>query len=183
MTDKQINHIKSIIENKKIKTFGVEIPLTDEQVKEFEKMIKPQYKNPYERVKNGEKYYITIKNATGEFEVVTYTEDNDTLDDKYYNSNNYYNNKGFAEQIIMELNLQRKLRKFTYDNGWSEELWENGNIEKYFIQLNYEEGRFEITCTWNTKRNDTHFISMEIAQRAIKEIIIPFMEENPTFKW
>ena len=130
MTEKQIKHIKSIIENKKIKTFGVEIPLTDEQLKEFEKMVKPKYKSPYERVAVGECYYYLDFDSINGFYIKRDIEFYDYYDNTRFENGNYYNDENFTKQIAMELNLQQKLRKFTYDNGWSEELWENGCMEK-----------------------------------------------------
>lgn len=114
---------------------------------------------------------------------MTYIEYNDDSDNKYYNSGNYYNNKEFAEQVAMEKNLQQRLRKFTYDNGWSEEFWKDFSKAKYFIYRELEENRFICYPKYKTKTRDIYYISEEIAQRAIDEIIIPFIEENPTFKW
>lgn len=177
MTEKQIKQIKSIIENKKIKTFGVEIPLTDEQLKEFEKMIKPKYKNPYERVKNEEHYYTIIKNYSGEYKVDMRTECHVCVDNDHFNSGNYYNDKEFAEQVAMELNLQQKLRKFTYDNGWSEELWENDENKKWYIRFNIGENCFEVDWVEGHKEKQIYYVSAEIARRAIGEIIIPYIKK------
>ena len=187
MTEKQIKHIKSIIDNRTVKHFGVEIPLTDEQLKEFEKMIKPKYKNPYERVKNEEHYYTIIKNYSGEYKVDMRTECHVCVDNDHFNSGNYYNDKEFAEQVAMELNLQQKLRKFTYDNGWSEELWEDDNVEKFYVYFYTSHrafnSRFKISSFKTCNTGQVYYISNEIARRAIDEIIVPFMKENPTFKW
>ena len=183
MTDKQIKHIKSIIDNRTVKHFGVEIPLTDEQLKEFEKMVNPKYKNPYERVKKGECYYTIDTLPTGEFVVVNQKEEGKPFDDVCFANGNYYNNREFANQIAMELNLQRKLRKFTYNNGWSEELWENDENKKWYIRFNIGENCFEVDWVKRHKEKQIYYVSAEIARRAIDEIILPFMKENPSFKW
>ncbi len=47
----QIRHIESILKNKKIKTCGIEIELSEEQLKPFEEMVNPKDNNPYERKK------------------------------------------------------------------------------------------------------------------------------------
>ncbi len=187
MTEKQINHIKSIIKNKKIKTFGVEIPLTPEQLKEFEKMVEPKYRNPYERVEKGDYYYTIDTLPTGEFVVIEQKEEGIPFDNVCFVNGNYYNNREFANQIAMKLNLQRKLRKFTYDNGWSEEMWEDRDAYKYYISFRFETWdkgeEFLAFDTKDYKEQNVYFISYEIADRAICEIIRPFMKENPTFKW
>lgn len=180
---KRIKDLESIIKNKKIKAFGVDIELTDEQIKEFEKMIEPKYKNPYERVGLEEEYYVILKPYESGFKIVTYIEYNDNTDNKYYNSGNYFNNREVAEQVALEMNLQQKLRKFTYDNGWTEELWGDKKVTKYSICFDVIDNKFEIYFNNLTKRNDVYYKTEGIAQRAIDEIIIPFMKENPTFKW
>lgn len=177
--NKRIKDIETIVKNKKIKAFGVDIELTDEQIKEFEKMIEPKYKNPYERVGLEEEYYVILKPYESDFKVITYIEYNDNTDNKYYNSGNYYNNREVAEQVA----LQQKLRKFTYDNGWSEEFWKDSRKAKYFVNLFTDNNVFEVRFDFCVKRQDVYFRTEEIAQRAIDEIIIPFMKENPTFKW
>ncbi len=181
--NKRIKDIETIVKNKKIKAFGVDIELTDEQIREFEKMIEPKYKNPYERVGLEEEYYVILKPYGSDFKVITYIERNDNTDNNYYNSGNYYNNREVAEQVAMELNLQQKLRKFTYDNGWSDELWEVTCKPKYFVYLNADSNVFEIYTDFCVKGQEVYFKTEGIAQRAIDEIIIPFMKENPTFKW
>lgn len=181
--NKRIKDIETIVKNKKIKAFGVDIELTDEQIKEFEKMIEPKYKNPYERVGLEEEYYVILKPYESDFKVITYIEYNDNTDNKYYNSGNYYNNREVAEQVAMELNLQQKLRKFTYDNGWSDELWEDELEPKFFVFFNTETNVLEVSCSTYLKQKEIYYATELVAQRAIDEIIIPFMKENPTFKW
>lgn len=189
---KRIKDLESIIKNKKIKAFGVDIKLTEEQAKKFKKLLEPKYKNPYERVEKGEYYYTVATCITGDYVVHEYTETGSEYDDARFESGNYINNEEFAEQVAMGNNPQQKLRKFTYDNGWSEELWKDKYTLKYYIERELPDGieivferfeRFEIYDTSLLKGKCIYFSSYKIAERAICEIIIPFMEENPTFKW
>ena len=84
-------------------------------------MIEPWYKHPFERVDEGEEYYY-IDVFNGNFKGIKYEEDYFDSDNEKFESGNYYNNKKIAEQVAMDLNLQQRLRNFTYENGWSDEL-------------------------------------------------------------
>ncbi len=181
---KRKQQIENILRKKKIRMFGLELNLTAEQVEEIEKLNKPKYQNPYERVEKGEYYYFIITNNFGEFEVWTSYDARYIVDNSRFENGNHYNDKEFAEQVAMGMNLEQRLRKFTYENGWSEELWDDEFINKWYIAYDYHDCEFGVKSSRLFKQQGTiYFVSEEVAQRAIDEVIKPFMAENPTFVW
>ncbi len=182
MKQGQRKQIENIVKRQKVRVFGIDVNLTDEQLKLFKELFKPEYKNPYERVKKREFYYTVDTSCTGNFEVSRRLEERAVVDYLRFINGNYYNNEEFAKQVAMKLNLQQKLRKFTHDNGWSEELWKE-EIDKFYVTLDTHIKELVVMEDAFYKEQQIFYKSKEIAQRAIDEIIIPFMKENPTFKW
>lgn len=179
---KKFKDIETIVKNKKIKAFGIDIELTEEHLKKFEKLLSLKYKNPYERADKGEKYCVIVSNYFGKFFPIITVEEGNDADTIRFETGNYYNNEEFTEQVVMELKLQEKLRRFTYENGWSEDRWKD-EYAKWYIYIDTFDGKFSTEYTFYFKEKKVYFDTEEIAQRAINEIIIPFMKENPNFKW
>ena len=181
MKQGRIKNIENILRNKKIKTHGVEIDLTEEQLQKLQQLVEPKYKNPFARVGHWEKYY-SISVFAGKFEVIEYVENHIERDVERF-SGNYYNNKGFAEQVAMDMNLQQRLRKFTYENGWSDDLW--GQIENKYSVV------FDVgSKVWTVQSNVySHFLfaiyfkDIGVAIRAIEEVVRPFCKENPNYRF
>ena len=181
MKQGQIKQIERILEDKKVKMMGVEIELTKEQVKEFEKMIKP--KNPYERVGVNEEYY-SLELRRGESYIVNHTYYNDVCSKEYYANCNHISNKNFAEQVAMDLNLQQMLRKFTYENGWSEELWEIDDLSKFYIVFTGYDKCWRVACSdYHQNPFAVYFKEYKTAELAIEEVVKPFCKENPNYRF
>ena len=182
MKQGRIKNIENILKNKKIKTHGVEIDLTEEQLQKLQQLVEPKYKNPFARVGHWEKYY-SISVFAGKFEVIEYVENHIERDVERFSNGNYYNNKGFAEQVAMDMNLQQRLRKFTYENGWSDDLW--GQIENKYSVV------FDVgSKVWTVQSNVySHFLfaiyfkDIGVAIRAIEEVVRPFCKENPNYRF
>ena len=70
------------------------------------------------------------------------------------------------------------------ENGGERIDWNDNNHNKYKIWLEIDSGDFEVGLNSYYKEQGTeYFISEEIAQKAIDEIVIPFMQEHPEFVW
>ena len=154
---------------------GKRIELTDEQVK----ALGIERKNPFERVAKSEKYcYIDA------FDEVHWFSDNmDQCDDESFECSNYFNDGAFANQVALHQRLYRKLLKFAYDNECEDnQTWNKVNCH-YYIGYNINEERFYVDVTVAFKYNDVWFCSRDSANRAIEEIIKPFMKEHPDFMW
>lgn len=155
---------------------GKRIKLTDEQV---EMLGIEKRKNPFERVNKDENYYfITSRGA-----VLNYVYINDMTDRELYHIINYFNDKQFAEQVALHQLLYRKLLKFAYDNECEDnQAWNKTNCH-YYVAYSIDECRFYADVTGSFKHNDVWFCSRDSANRAIEEVIKPFMKEHPEFVW
>ena len=154
---------------------GKRIKLTKEQVE----ALGIKRKNPFERVAKYDAYYTVLSSGS-----VGYMEDYlDCQDDSQYDAANYFNDKDFAQQVALHQLLYRKLLKFAYDNECEDnQTWNKVNCH-YYIGYNINEDRFYVDATVAFKHNDVWFCSRDSANRAIEEIIKPFMKEHPEFVW
>lgn len=150
--------------------------LTEKEREKFFKLVeksKEKSFNPFERVSEGEKYYWNgysgVANWSYEYHY--------GVDDDCFDCHNYYNNKEFAEHQALRELLNRKLMKFSYENGGADI---TKSIDAFSIYVNDYDIYVNDMCP------DTltpWFISEEVAQRAIDEVVKPFLEEHPNFKW
>lgn len=158
---------------------GGEVQLTDEQLKmlgvESNKRI-----NPFETVVRFEDYYSVEKNN----EVYAYMDTGSSVDNQLYDAANYFNDKSFAKQVALHQLLYRKLLKFTYDNECEDsQIWGGNGIEHWYIMYDFVECIFYADWVSTSKNNDVYFSTKEGAERAIKEVVKPFMKEHPDFVW
>lgn len=154
---------------------GIRVELTDEQVK----TLGIKRKNPFERVVQGDVYYRVTEYG----EIGDLTEDSDYTDQYLYDGVNYFNDEFFANQVALHQLLYRKLLKFSYDNECEDnQAWNNVNCH-YYIGYNINEDRFYADVTAAFKHNDVWFGSIDSANRAIEEVVMPFVKEHPDFVW
>lgn len=97
---------------------GKRLDLTDEQLKVLGIEPEKKRKNPFERVREGESYFCMISDGIEE-----QREDNDSIDDHFFENADYFNDAAFAEQVALHQLLYRKLLKFAYDNGCEDVEW------------------------------------------------------------
>ena len=183
MNKEQIKYVESILKSKEVKIQGIKIDLTEEQLQKLQQLV--EHKHPFKRVDKGETYYFVEPYVDGVFYSLILTETYNDLCDKKFDSGNYYNNKEFADQVAMDLNLQQRLRKFTYENGWSDDLWEDTNVYKTEITFD------GITKRWGFRTYKypmynplvVYFKNGETAHRAVEEVVRPFCKENPNYRF
>ncbi len=152
-----------------------EIELTEEQAAQITKAEK---KNPFERVRLRDSYYvIDVGN-----EVCTLSEDDDMRDHEYFNAANYCTDCDLLQQQAYRETLNRLLWRFTYENGWSEDLWETTD-NKYYLDYNVDNKAWSIRV-WRIYKivGVVYFVSQEIAEHAIDEVVKPFLEAHPDFR-
>lgn len=157
---------------------GKKIELTDEQIKTLQGLDKPKHKTPWDRVEVGKIYsYIN------EFGTICYNKEKTTrLDDERYLNLNCYNNKDFCHQMKLHWLLYKKLYKFSLENGWSEDLWRDRNVDKWFYMKNAVSGKYDCYASCLFKDDfKVYFVSQDICQQAVEEIIKPFREEHPEY--
>lgn len=155
---------------------GERIELTDEQV--IALWIKTR-KNPFKRLAKYSSYY----RVTDANQVDDYVETFDSTDNRLYDAANYFNDKEFAEQVALHQLLYRKLLKFAYDNECEDTAEWNGTNKHWCFEYLHGAKIFTAYPQYSGKSQIVYFSSKEAAERAIKEIVEPFMEEHPEFVW
>ena len=160
---------------------GKRTQLTVEQMKALGIYEEPKANaNPFKRVEIRKKYY----NISTAGDVVSTYEANDNYDNGRYKAANYCTDKELMQQRALHETLNRLLWKFSMENEGDKIDWENGKFDKWYICY---ENRTEIMRTSDNchQKNEgtIYFHTMQIAKRAINEIILPFMKEHPDFIW
>ena len=157
---------------------GKKIELTEEQLKQLGIETEKKRKNPFERVRKGERYFCTISNGIDEER-----EANDCIDDDFFENADYFNDEAFANQVALHQLFYRKLLKFAYDNECEDTAeWDEGDTH---WAIRYVEKRGTFTACWENKykAQEVYFSSADSARSAIKEVVEPFMKEHPDFVW
>ena len=167
---------------------GKKAELTEEQLKQLG--IEVEKPNPYERSVG--RIYCSSTSSGSVFNSV----DNGCADDKYYSSANYCTNEEMARQDMLHDLLNRKLRQFSNLNGGielnsdiSNDDWIDDELPKWYIIKRCVKGfqiywHFDTEVVYMSKQQGVvYFINEEIAKRAIKEVIKPFMKEHKEFVW
>ena len=158
---------------------GKKAELTEEQLKALGIEAEEKRKNPFDRVANDTYFCITADNKAS-----SYTDDDDGYTRIVYNAANYFNDEQFAQQVSLHQLLYRKLLKFAYDNEYEDnQIWGGNGIEHWHIGYDFRECVFYADWVSVTKYNDVYFSTKEGAERALKEVVEPFMKEHPEFIW
>ena len=154
---------------------GKRVELTKEQV---EALGVNKRKNPFERVDKNENYYfITSRGA-----VLNYVDINDMTDRELRHIVNYFNDEQFAKQVALHQLLYRKLLKFAYENECEDVEWDAEHTH-WYIYYNIDNDKFDIDENTICKQQGVYFSTSRGAERAIKEVIKPFIKEHPEFVW
>ena len=162
-----------------IVTNGKKSELAEEQLKTLGIEAETKRKNPFEEVNRFEDYYFVEKNN----EVHAYMKTDSSVDDQMYTSANYFNDKAFAEQVALHQLLYRKLLKFAYDNGFEDAAKWDGVNPHWHIIYNKVNDVFINMKKLASKDFTVYFSSEEGADRAIHEVVEPFVKEHPEFMW
>lgn len=165
---------------------GKKTELTEEQLRQLGIEVKKERNNPFNRVSDGEFYYYGYIDNTVNKAVGTKTT---FEDDIQFNNYNYFNDRDFAEQVMLHQLLYRKLLKYSYDNNAEDVEWNwidsscSGN-RHYYIYQKPSTGEFYTDCAQVSKRlGDVYFSNEEVAIKVIKDVVEPFMKEHPNFIW
>lgn len=157
---------------------GKKAELTREQLTALG--IEKERENPFERTSNpcGEYFYTDAFGGVG-----VGSEEYSDVWKQLWNVGNYFNDKRFAKQVALHQLLYRKLLKFAYDNGYEDtQEWNKTNVH-WCVLYNYNTNQFVTDCFGSYKYDGVWFSSVEGAERAIKEVVMPFVKEYPDFAW
>ena len=156
---------------------GKEVQLTDEQLRMLGIGLEKKRKNPFDRV-NDTYFCITSDNK-----ISSHTDDDGTYDRSLYNVTNYFNDEAFAKQVSLYQLLYRKLLKYAYENDFEDTAEWDGENAHWVIRYNESRNEFCSYYQDGYKARDVYFSSKEGAERAIEEVVEPFMKEHPEFVW
>lgn len=96
---------------------------------------------------------------------------------------NSFNDYEFANQVYLHELLNRKLLKYAWDNEAEDGKWNASNFH-YFIIFNTLEKYFDVGRRGTCKaENVVYFSSKKVAEKAIEDVVKPFMEEHKDFEW
>ena len=129
-------------------------------------------RNPFERVKEGESFYLIGSNG----DVMTHTDAFWYFIGKYYDSANYCTDAELLRRRALYEKLERCLWRFSMENGGS------GN---YYPILNRDNRRWTIVNS-PVQRFGPSFKTKEIGVRAVNEVIKPMLDgiaEEEIFVW
>ena len=150
---------------------GKKIELTDEQI---EALGIETRKCLFDKVDDGRPYYFI--NCYGGIEA------DSREDDALFDNVNYFNDMYFANQVALHQLLYRKLLKFAYENECEDREW-GTKYEHWRIYYDTDTDKFDIDVNDAFKYQGVYFSTREGAERAIEEVVKPFMKEHPEFVW
>ena len=150
---------------------GKEVQLTDEQLKMLGIETR---KNPFDKVDDDVPYYFI--NCYGDIEA------DSREDDALFDNVNYFNDMYFANQVALHQLLNRKLLKFAYENDCEDREW-GTEYEHWRICYDTDNDIFVVDVNHALKYQGVYFSTSRGAERAIKEVVKPFVKEHPEFVW
>ena len=158
---------------------GKKIELTTEQLKALGVEVS-KATNPFERQPVGKNYYYI--DISGKIDVSP--EENSGYDDLIYSNANYCSDEKLLQQRAWHETLSRLLWRFSMLHGGNKINPQNFNQTKYVIWYDkFLEKHIVMEATRAICFEGTLFYTKKIAQQAIEEIIKPFIDEHPEFRW
>ena len=98
------------------------------------------------------------------------TDERCDADDCRYECGNYYPTEEDAIRAEKQIRLFRLLDRFSRQNGWTDELWKNSIIEKYYIYFDYNYKSIKTESVYISRYIcQVYFISESVAQQAIEK--------------
>lgn len=152
---------------------GVKIPLTEDQIAMIKGAGAQAKKTAFSRAKEGETYWLISDNCVVE---QAYEAGFDE-DEERFECANYCTDKRLIEERAIREELSRRLWRFSMENGGEEIDWEDFSQGKYRILIHFTQESIECEIIQNVmdkSLNEVHFVSVNAARRAIKEVVEPF---------
>ena len=155
---------------------GEEVQLTDEQLRMLG--IIEKEKRPFKRTYYGCSYFCISSFG----DVDSYCDCNDRAADAYFKAANYFSTQPFANRVALHQLLYRKLLKFSYENNYTDVEW-NGSNNHWCIYYDPDDLKYCVAGFVSHKFDSVWFSSEDAAERAIEEVVKPFVKEHPEFVW
>lgn len=159
---------------------GKKAELTEEQLKQLGIEVEEKRNSPFDRVSGSENYYFISAEDNIDITSEAYIE----VDQLYFDNANYFNDKDFANQVMLHQQLYRKLLKYAYDHEAEDVEWDKVGVNPhYYIYFDSAKGHFIVGENHHCRSQNVYFSSENVAKQAIEDIIKPFMMEYPEFVW
>lgn len=158
---------------------GKEYELSAELVEKIKAEVAEQEKveNPFERKTNKRYYYIDSCGC-----IYSFVDDEGTTSRTLYSSGNYCRDKAIMWQRALHDTLNRLLWRYSEMHG-GDNTWDGRNHHHYIYHY-ADSDELRVTC------NDVfhpegvvYFKEEHIAQKAITEVVKPFLTDHPDFEW
>ncbi|MBR4855265.1 MAG: hypothetical protein IKU94_01405 [Bacteroidaceae bacterium] len=163
---------------------GKEYELSAELAEKIKAEVAAQEKaeNPFERKTDDEEYFYV--NVVGE--VKPAIDRYFSMDNGCFQVANYCRDKGLMEQRALHETLNRLLWRFQKENDRND----TGHIPNQYVILSIDGMPFiknlPTVCDWffgPRLFGVTYFGNKGVAERAIEEVVKPFMAAHPEFVW
>lgn len=160
---------------------GEKIELNDSQISTLRAALEKNEtkKSPFfERQSLGNKYYYI--NTSGELSNAA--EMGDSYDLIRYDNANYCANEELLKQRALEEILARRLWRYSMEHDGDKINWSR-DIAKYYIYYDVTDKMFYTYRIYTSKDLGViYFYDEMTAEKAIEEVVKPFMKEYPGFK-
>ena len=159
---------------------GKKAELTEEQMKALGIEI-PKAKNPFDRVELSKGYYC----ITGTGKVIRAFDLDDVNDRECHNVGNYCTDLSMIEQRALHETLNRLLWRYSMEHDGDKIDWSDKTKGKWYIYCTTNDNKWYIDYVCGNCREfgTVFFYNGIIARAAIEEIIKPFMNAHPEFKF
>lgn len=157
---------------------GKKAELTEEQLKALG--IEPhKVDKPFERADHYADFYYVMPTGL----VGSGVEYDNNFDNRCFSVANYCKDRDLLEQRALHETLNRLLWRYSMQHNGDKIDWD-ARGPKFKIVYDHCCRTFDIDDNWSSESEGAvYFYKIDIAEAAINEIIIPFMEEHPEFKW
>lgn len=156
---------------------GKRVDLTDEQLEKLGLKVK---QDCFERRSVKEKYFFIDTFGTVSYD---YNDSPVGTDRTRHKVANYCTDEKLMQKRALHETLSRLLWRFSMQNDGDKIDWSDSSTSKYRIAYDHTLNKICNILNYDIQTNCVYFYSAEIANRAIDEIILPFMKEHPEFVW
>lgn len=148
----------------------------EKELAKFKKELDEKDKSPYGDMKVKEGYWTILSTGT----VMHDTDCYHSNDRSRFARGNYFSDASFAKKVAAEQTLTNLLRKYTYEHGWSDDLWDDKDTPKYCVYYNGLSKQMTLDYWFSNKYLGViYFVDKKTASNAIQEVVIPFVKEHP----
>lgn len=165
---------------------GIKFELADCQLEHIETILESRNKTPFGGSdKYGRSFCILNDGQLSEW-VSPYSE---MLDDEEDRDLYILNDRTFADTLRLTELLNRKLLEYSYKNGWTrkDDTDTNGMYYSIYLSVNNYYSNYigwAVAEARSTRAlNTVYFKTYEIAEKAIEEIVKPFIQKHENFAY